>query len=101
MAKKFKLLDKDNNIIFERYLTDIPLSEEKIIERSIQMFGDSDPCIIHKTYSMKKSYLGIDDFINSTYKNSTEELFWDDLPRNIREVMRAGKNPYKLIIDQK
>lgn len=99
--KKIKALDINNNIIFEKYLTDIPLSEEKVIKKSIEMFDDSDPCIIHKTYCMKKIYLEIDDFINNAGKSNTKELLWTSIPNNIREMICVDKTPHKLIIENK
>ncbi len=33
---------------------DIPIKEDAIIKKSIEVFGDDDPCIIHQSFVIKE-----------------------------------------------
>lgn len=46
--KECILFDKDKNIIFSGVYHDIPLKDNVIIEKSIELFNDPNPCFIHR-----------------------------------------------------
>lgn len=52
---KQKIQIKENNtIIFHGRIADIPIKESAIINKSIALFDDDDPCIIHQSYVIKE-----------------------------------------------
>jgi hypothetical protein len=53
MKQKVRLLH-ENNIIYEGRISDLPFSKNHIIKRSIELFGDDDPCIIHQSFIIKE-----------------------------------------------
>ncbi len=59
---KIKILRNDE-IIFSGNILDIPIKEDYIIKKSIDIFADCDPCIIHKSYVIKKI---VEDIIKKT-----------------------------------
>jgi hypothetical protein len=99
MATKIKFFDSGGNVLIEQYITRLPLKEQKVIEKSIEMFSDSEPCIIHKTCAIKKIYIEIDDYINSLLEDGIRECLWKDIPENIEAVLNINKFPYKIIIE--
>ena len=99
LAKVIRVVDRQGEVLLERFLIKLPLREEKVIEKSIEMFCDSDPCIIHKTYAMKKIYIEIDDYFNAGLKSGTKEYLWEDIPENIGSVIEIKQIPYKVIIE--
>lgn len=66
----------------------LPIKENVIIEKSIELFDDDEPCIIHRTYVMKKLMLEIDSIVenildkNTTHLKIDKGIIWDyiDLP---------------------
>ena len=65
--KKMKLrVTKNGNELFFGNPIDIPLKEKYIIEKSIELFDDEDPCIIHKSYVVK----GFVDELLTLFKES-------------------------------
>lgn len=46
----FTFLDSDNNEIKRVGINKLSYKSEKIIDKSIEVFNDNDPCIIHSTY---------------------------------------------------
>ncbi|RDY32213.1 hypothetical protein [Lachnotalea glycerini] len=55
----------DNQIIYKGKIENIPIKEHIIIEQSILQFGDDDPCIIHRSYVIKKILIEFLKEINS------------------------------------
>ena len=74
-------------VIFQGRITSLPLKEEKVIKKSMEMFNDSDPCIIHKTYVMKKIILDIDDYLNSELEQGNFKMNWDCVPDSVKQVL--------------
>lgn len=59
------LVKKADNILFDGKLINIPIKESCIVEKSIELFDDDDPCIIHKSYIAKEYASTILDLLNS------------------------------------
>lgn len=53
MKQKIQIKDK-NSIVYEGRISDIPIKESAIIAKSIELFNDDDPCIIHQSYVIKE-----------------------------------------------
>ena len=61
----YKIIVKslDDKILYKGKLLDIPIKESYVIEKSIEIFDDDDPCIIHKSFVIKKV---VDDLLKQT-----------------------------------
>lgn len=90
--KKTILISHLGQLVFEGKLINIPMKEKSIIEKSILVFDDDDPCIIHKSYINK---IFVDEILDMfTKEESTiisgdkfeSELDFIDLP-NIKELI--------------
>lgn len=96
---KIKILDINNNVLLECYTAGLPLKKEKMIEKSIEMFGDPEPCPMHKSYAEKKLYLEIDNYLLSILNDGKREILWKDTAEYIRELLDIENNPHKIIIE--
>ncbi len=52
--KQFISIIKDERILYEGRISDIPIKEKYIIAKSVELFDDDDPCIIHQSYVIKE-----------------------------------------------
>ena len=52
--KQHVIIQENDKIIYEGRISDIPIKEASIIEKSIELFDDDDPCIIHQSYVIKE-----------------------------------------------
>lgn len=86
-TKTISLTGSGGKVIFHGMLAALPLKEERIISKSIEMFNDSDPCIIHKTYVMKKIMLEIDDYLNSLLEEEKLQVDWKYVPQSIKQLL--------------
>lgn len=43
----------NNQVLFRGNILDVPIKDEWIIQKSLELFADDDPCIIHKSYCIK------------------------------------------------
>ncbi len=44
------LIEHEGETVFKGKIINIPIKEEKVIEKSIDLFGDDNPCIIHRSF---------------------------------------------------
>jgi hypothetical protein len=53
----------DNILVYEGDILNIPIKNEAIISKSMELFGDDDPCIIHQSYVVKDLLTPIIDYL--------------------------------------
>ena len=53
MKQKITVFNNDN-LVYEGRIGDLPMKESAIIKKSIELFDDDDPCIIHQSYVIKE-----------------------------------------------
>ncbi|HEX2926451.1 MAG TPA: hypothetical protein VHP38_09390 [Ruminiclostridium sp.] len=93
--KKIRFFDNEGGVKLECNFNSLPLKEEKIIEKSIELFNDREPCIIHRSFVMKKLLLEIDDCLQ-LFSNETGQISLESIPQNIRELMSIGSDVTRL-----
>ena len=52
MAKKI-LIQQDDQTLYKGKMVNMPVKMESIKEKSVELFDDEEPCIIHQSYCMK------------------------------------------------
>lgn len=85
--KVISFLDEKGKVILKNNIKSLPLKEEIIIQKSIEMFGDPEPCILHKTCAMKKLFIEIDDFFEEKINNDIREIKWKEIDVSIKEKL--------------
>ncbi|QVK17392.1 hypothetical protein KHQ81_11100 [Mycoplasmatota bacterium] len=65
------IIKKNEEIIFQGNILDIPIKNEFIIQKSIEVFDDDDPCVIHKSYVVKQF---VDDLLDKTNLKEKKEV---------------------------
>lgn len=60
MNEKIIIKDYNEKVIYNGPILDMPIKEQYIVKKSLDLFDDEDPCIIHKAYAIKKI---IDEFL--------------------------------------
>ncbi|WP_425449672.1 hypothetical protein [Dethiothermospora halolimnae] len=97
---KIKVMDDKDNIMFDDNSLHLPIKEEYIIEKSIELFNDPELCVIHRSAV-------IYNIGNQITKNLSEEMNldkeesliqWDQLPTHIKDKLLFDKVPNKIII---
>lgn len=78
------LLDENKVKIAEKPIIEMDFKEECIIEESIRLFRDRDPCIIHRTFCANKIGMALLDELNRKYRGQKELCFEiKDLPESM------------------
>ena len=52
--KQLITITKNDKVIFDGRIAEIPIKNDFIIKKSIELFDDEDPCIIHQSYVVKE-----------------------------------------------
>ena len=61
MIKKIEILE-DGSRLFKGNVMNMPIKKDAVIEGSIELFDDDDPCIIHQSYVIKKFVEKMSDY---------------------------------------
>ena len=97
--KVLSFIDCNGNIILKEKVTSLPLKEECIINKSIELFNDCEPCIIHRTFVMKKIFIEIDEYFDKVLKDGRHEISSELIPDNIINVLDLRGQVQKVLID--
>ena len=73
MKQKIKIY-KGSTLVFSGRVIEIPAIEEAVINKSIELFDDEDPCIIHQSYVLKE----FADVILKLLKKNNNEILGKD-----------------------
>jgi hypothetical protein len=69
--KEKVIIKRDSTVLFRGGILDIPIKESAIVAKSIEVFGDDDPCIIHQSYVIKELVSNLIDIFN---KSQSKEI---------------------------
>lgn len=50
---------ENGDILYEGAFNELPVKEEYVIEKSVELYQEEEPCIIYRTHIVKKLYLDI------------------------------------------
>ena len=94
----FEFFDKDDNLIEEKSILKLDFKRKVIVNKSIEMFNDEDPCIIHYTYSTKKVAFELLENIKKNYKEKELEFLIEEWPFFIERIFKVPENTCKIKI---
>lgn len=95
--KKHIIIEKDGERLYKGKMQNMPVKSSAINEKSLELFNDEDPCIIHQSYCMKEfvsllekvfDKAGSESIQASDYKDDLAFLDLDSL-ENV--TIRLGK----------
>jgi hypothetical protein len=95
MIKKIKIVDTNGAILIDDTLFSLPIKEESIIKKSIELFGDPEPCIIHRSFALKKLLFEISEHLEYMVNSGFYEISIDALPESISQTLDIGKSHNK------
>jgi len=68
-------IKRNDEVVYQGNILDMPIKSDWIIKKSIELFDDDDPCIIHKSFVIKKY---VDEFLKLTdLKNQSQVKLGD------------------------
>lgn len=60
-----EIIQGNGKVVYQGVISDLPIREDYIIEKSIELFNEKEPCIIYRTHIMKKFYIKLYEALNS------------------------------------
>lgn len=81
---KLRLMDEGGNLIVEKKLLNTPVDEGNLLRMSEEIFGDPEPCMIHRSAVMKKMYSEIYDYLGERLEQGLSVTQWREIPSHIR-----------------
>ncbi len=52
--KQLITITRNGKVVYDGRIADIPIQHDAIIAKSVALFDDDDPCIIHQSYVIKE-----------------------------------------------
>ncbi|HEX3028450.1 MAG TPA: hypothetical protein VHT34_03910 [Clostridia bacterium] len=97
-VKKIMLYDETGNIIFEDRIASLPVKEDSIIKKSIELFSENEPCVIQRTMAVKSCYIEMDEYFTSMQQQGTLVVKNDELPAWITDMLDISQQIQKFVI---
>lgn len=73
-------ISKDGEILYKGKIANIKINEDAIIRKSIELFDDDEPCIIHQSYVIKEY---ANELVSLFKRVGTKELLFDDYEKEL------------------
>lgn len=94
------IIKRGETVLYKGNIMDIPLKEANVIERSIEIFGDEDPCIVHQSFVVKELVVELLELFEdnnvsiidgSDYLKELDFINFDDVQSLSIELVRRHK----------
>ncbi|BCR35774.1 hypothetical protein [Mariniplasma anaerobium] len=96
---KYKIiLKKEEEIIFDGKPIDLPIKKDVLKQKSFEMFGDEEPCIIHQVYIIE---FFCDALVSRFKDNLDQEIKLSDSIEEIKFIDIKNIDQTTLIIRRK
>lgn len=96
---KIIFIDKKGSKNCECKLNSLPFKDEIIIEKSIELFNDREPCIIHRTYVIKKLMLEVSEYFGEVLPDGKGQIALEEVPVKIKELLNISRDVVKIQLD--
>jgi len=95
MKLKIMITNENQDILFQGNPYDLPIHYEDIKKKSIELFDDEEPCIIHQSYAIQKL---MDGFLKQLKGMEIKDLKFSDLQNDYHFIkMEHIENLYLTI----
>ena len=98
MAKMITIVRKNGEIVFRDFLVSLPVSESCIRLNSMELFDESEPCILYRTYVLKKVQLELDEYFSRATLCGEREFTPGQLPPEIRRMFAFNGDDYTVTV---
>lgn len=72
-------IERDGEVVFKGKLLSLPFKEKAIIDKSIELFDDDEPCVIHQSFVIKTYAEQLANWLNDgelRFKDYPQTLEW-------------------------
>lgn len=97
--KIITFINKNGITGFRCKFNSLPLKEEKIIEKSKELFNDPEPCIIHRSFVIKKVLMEIGEYLEEVLPEGKGQILCENIPNSIRELLCLSKDVLIIKLD--
>lgn len=89
-------MGENDQMILNKKLIALPLKEEFVIRKSIEFFNDPEPCMIHRSAVMKRTYMEMFEYFNQLKDQGKDQVPWEQLSPSIREALNLKERPHRV-----
>lgn len=72
-----------NRMLAQHRMVGLPIRERQLVERSIELFHDPEPCMIHRSAVTQRIYEEFLSFVSSRIPEQGGAVEWNEIPSRI------------------
>lgn len=84
--KTIKIL-RNNNIVYDGAIYEIPIKNKEVIAGSIKFFNDPEPCMIHRSAVISRYYMMIENWLDELETADNTSISLNDMPSDIVKLL--------------
>ncbi len=89
-----RFIGKNGEVILEKKLTGLPLKDDFVIKKSIEFFNDPEPCMIHRSAVMKRTYMEFFEYFSKLHGVGEAGVLWEEISPLIKESIDIKEKPH-------
>jgi hypothetical protein len=93
---EIRLLGREEKRIYTGRITDLPVPEDHILNKSMELFNDPAPCFIHRSAVLKRLYLEAEEYLEDGRRQGKTEWDWEELPFWLRQTLTQDTRVYRV-----
>ncbi|MDF2985451.1 MAG: hypothetical protein K0R50_961 [Eubacterium sp.] len=98
-VKNISFLNGRKEVLRRFKFTSLPISEQVIINKSIEFFCDPEPCFIHRSAVLKRLLAEIEDYFNSMALSGSSEINCSAFTERFGDMINFGEGVESLKFD--
>ena len=89
--KSIEIKSRDGAVVYHGPMNELPIKEEYMLEKSMELYQEPEPCVIYRTHIAKKLYLDIYESLAKRLQKG-EYACCDDLCEYFSHIELDTKN---------
>lgn len=81
------LKNNEGRVVCEKKLTSLPIREEIILSKSVEFFGDPEPCMIHRSAVMKRLFFELGEYFEIQIKDGNTRFNYELIPQKLKDYL--------------
>ncbi len=98
-VKNVSFLNGKNEVLRIVKFTSLPIKEQVLINKSIEFFGDPEPCFIHRSAVLKRLLAEIENYLNSLAHGGSSEIRCSVFMERFGDMINFGEGVESLKFD--
>lgn len=84
------ILRGDKGVVFRGLTAQLPVRERAVLEKSVEFFGDPEPCMIHRSAVLASIFEEFENWLDTVGAGREFEAAITDIPEHLASCLEIG-----------